>query len=165
MPRLLLRDGDVVADEWTYLPDSGTEAPGTGGVIITLAGWVADRSRWLSAPNRLGVVLSPAHKAEQLAPDLDRFALVAAEFPGPSDGRGYTQGRLLRERHHFKGELRAAGYVRLDQLFFLARCGFNSFELPEAELPAAAAALRTFSAAYQPTNDAGLVPDTALAFR
>ena len=80
----------------------------------------------------------------------------AAQFPGPSDGRGYTQGRLLRERWKFAGELRATGYVRRDQLFFLARCGFNSFELPESEIETARAALATFSAAYQPANDAGL---------
>jgi uncharacterized protein (DUF934 family) len=46
--------------------------------------------------------------------------------------------------------------VRRDQLFFLARSGFNSFELPETDIEAAAAALSTFSWAYQPANDAGL---------
>jgi uncharacterized protein (DUF934 family) len=63
---------------------------------------------------------------------------------------------LLRERWNFKGELRATGHVRRDQLFFMARCGFNSFELPETELEDAAAAFSTFSAAYQPSNDLGL---------
>ena len=52
--------------------------------------------------------------------------------------------------------LRASGHVRQDQVFFMARCGFNSFELPEHELNAALAALDTFSAAYQPANDTGL---------
>jgi uncharacterized protein (DUF934 family) len=102
------------------------------------------------------VLLSPADPVENLAPDLARFDLVAADFPGPSEGRGYTQGRLLRERYAFRGELRAVGYVRRDQLFFLARCGFNSFELPDRELAAAGAALSTFSAEYQPSNDLGL---------
>ena len=63
---------------------------------------------------------------------------------------------LLRERHGFKGELRACGYVRRDQVFFLARCGFNALELPEEELATAGEAFETFSAAYQTTNDAGL---------
>jgi uncharacterized protein (DUF934 family) len=156
MPRQLLRDGRVVADDWTYLDDAGTVASAEGGVILSLARWVAERSAWLEAPGRLGVVLSAAHKVEQLAPDLTRFDLIVAEFPGPSDGRGYTQGRLLRERYRYAGELRAAGYVRRDQIFFLARCGFNSFELPESELAAATGAFHTFSAAYQPANDAGL---------
>jgi uncharacterized protein (DUF934 family) len=38
----------------------------------------------------------------------------------------------------------------------MARSGFNSFELPDAEVEAAAAALASFSWAYQPSNDAGL---------
>jgi uncharacterized protein (DUF934 family) len=52
--------------------------------------------------------------------------------------------------------LRATGYVRRDQLFFLARCGFNSFELPDSDIETAYTAFSTFSAAYQPSNDLGL---------
>jgi uncharacterized protein (DUF934 family) len=183
MPRQLLRDGRIVADDWQYLAEleAGTDGAvsnaidgagangtiGTGGVfhtgggipalIVPFARWLTERVDWLSRVGRLGVVLKPADKVEQLAPDVERLALIAAEFPGPTDGRGYTQGRLLRERYGFTGELRAAGYVRRDQLFFLARCGFNSFELPEAELGTALSAFSTFSAEYQPSNDAGLV--------
>jgi uncharacterized protein (DUF934 family) len=154
MPRRLLRDGEVVADDWLYAHEA--EDTGDAGLILTLDAWLSDRERWSSSGRRLGVILAPVHKVEQLAPDLARFALVGAQFPGPSDGRGYTQGRLLRERWKFAGELRATGYVRRDQLFFLARCGFNSFELAESEIETACAALATFSAAYQPANDAGL---------
>jgi len=159
MPRQLLRDGRVVADDWQYLAEfEGAEAAGdVPALIVPFARWLTERADWLSrAPGRLGVVLKPADKVEQLGPDVARLTLIAAEFPGPTDGRGYTQGRLLRERYGFTGELRAAGYVRRDQLFFLARCGFNSFELPEAELGTALSAFSTFSAAYQPSNDAGL---------
>jgi len=162
MPRQLLRDGRIVADDWSYLAEADTgfaaarTAAESGGLIIPFELWQADRAAWLADPRRLGVVLQPAHKVESLAPDLARFELIAAEFPGPTDGRGYTQARLLRERYGFSHELRAAGYVRQDQLFFLARCGFNSFELPENELNAAIAAFSTFSAEYQPSNDAGL---------
>jgi len=154
MPRRLLRDGEVVADDWLYADEA--EDSGDAGLILTLDAWLSDRERWSSSGRRLGVILAPVHKVEQLAPDLARFALVGAQFPGPGDGRGYTQGRLLRERWKFGGELRATGYVRRDQLFFLARCGFNSFELAESEIETARAALTTFSAAYQPANDAGL---------
>jgi uncharacterized protein (DUF934 family) len=153
MTRQLLRNGAVVADDWAY----AAEAPGTGAaLILAWEQWLADREKWLNHPGRLGVVIQPAHRVEQLAAELPRFELVAAEFPGPGEGRGYTQARLLRERHGFKGELRATGFVRRDQLFFLARCGFDSFELPPGDLPGAAAALATFSAEYQPANDTGL---------
>lgn len=158
MPRKLLRDGRVVADDWRYLADGGDDGPASavGGLILTFERWLADKAEWLAVPGRLGVVLAPVHKVEQLAPDLAFFDLVAAEFPGPGEGRGYTQGRLLRERYQFKGELRATGYVRRDQVFFLARCGFNSFELPDSEMAGASKAFQTFSAEYQPANDAGL---------
>jgi uncharacterized protein (DUF934 family) len=104
----------------------------------------------------LGVILAPADDERELVADLPRLALVAAEFPTMSEGRGYTQGRLLRERWGFARELRARGAIRRDQVFLLARCGFNSFELPDIELEGAAAALHTFSAAYQSANDWGL---------
>ncbi len=185
MPRRLLRNGLIVDDDWTYLAElegvsasdgtavgsgaasaatTSTDAADAGSagraseanVIIPFERWQAERERWLEHRGRLGVVLLPAHKVEALAPDVARFDLIGAEFPGPSDGRGYTQGRLLRERYEFSGELRAMGYVRRDQLFFLARCGFNSFELPENELATASSAFSTFSAEYQPSNDEGL---------
>jgi uncharacterized protein (DUF934 family) len=154
MPRRLLRDRRIVFDEWRYVVEApaDTSAP----LIVTFDQWQMEPDTWIARGSPLGVVLSAAHKIEQLAPDLARFALIAAEFSGPSEGRGYSQARLLRERWNFKGELRATGYVRRDQLFFMARCGFNSFELPEAELEDAHTAFSTFSAAYQPSNDLGL---------
>ena len=161
MPRRLLRDGEVVADDWRYLSEE--EGEGAPRLILGLEQWLSDREKWLERGGRLGVILAPAHAAELLVPDLAHFALVGAEFPNPGDGRGYTQGRLLRERWKFTGELRATGYVRRDQLFFLARCGFNSFELPDGEIETASAALATFSARYQPSNDLGLA--TALRRR
>jgi uncharacterized protein (DUF934 family) len=161
MPRQLLRDGRVVADDWTYFTEAGNAgaaglADSSTAIILTFDQWRSDEARWRAAPQRLGVILSPVDKVEQLAPHLSRFALVGAEFPGPSEGRGYTQGRLLRERYGWRGELRATGYVRRDQVFFLARCGFNSFELHDSDLDAAAGAFSTFSARYQPSNDTGL---------
>jgi uncharacterized protein (DUF934 family) len=154
MPRQLLRDGRIVLDDWSYFAQIGDDA--SAALILTLAQWQTQRDHWLERGGRLGVVLSPAHKVETLAADLPRFDLIAAEFSGPSEGRGYSQARMLREQWKFSGELRATGYVRRDQLFFMARCGFNSFELPDSELNDAHEALTTFSCAYQPSNDAGL---------
>jgi uncharacterized protein (DUF934 family) len=167
MPRWLLRDGEVVPDEWRTASEA---APGDD-LLLTFAEWSAQRDQWLARPGlarpgltrlessragRLGVILSPSDAVELLAPDLPGLALVGAEFPGSSEGRGYSQGRLLRERFGFAGELRARGSIGRDHVFLLARCGFNSFELPESELEGARGALRTFSAAYQRANDAGL---------
>ena len=153
MPRRLLRDGRIVADDWSYLAEAAGES---AALILTFAEWQNDRAAWLARGGRLGVVLQPADKVELLAPDLSRLELIGAQFSGPSEGRGYSQARVLREQWKFGGELRATGFVRRDQLFFMARCGFNSFELSDADIEDAAAALSTFSMAYQPSNDAGL---------
>ena len=154
MPRRLLRDGLIVDDDWTYAADAQGHA--AGSVILSLTQWQTERDKWDGGKWRLGLVLLPAHKVESVADDMTRFELIAAEFSGPGEGRGYSQARVLREQWNFKGELRATGYVRRDQLFFMARCGFNSFELPDADIAGAHAALSTFSFAYQPSNDAGL---------
>jgi uncharacterized protein (DUF934 family) len=158
MPRRLLRDGQVVIDEWRYLgeaEDGGAVLP-AGALIMPLADWQARRDAWIARGGPLGVVLSPSQPVESIAEDMPHLSLVAAEFTGPGEGRGYTQARLLRERLRFDGELRATGYVRHDQLFFMARCGFNAFELPDNELASAAGAFADFSAAYQASNDRGL---------
>jgi uncharacterized protein (DUF934 family) len=152
MPRRLLRDGRIVEDDWSYRAESADAA----ALILTFAEWQTERAAWMARGRRLGVVLQPADKVELLAPDISRLELIGAQFSGPSEGRGYSQARVLREQWKFKGELRATGFVRRDQLFFMARCGFNSFEMADADLEGAAEALSTFSKAYQPSNDAGL---------
>jgi uncharacterized protein (DUF934 family) len=154
MPRRLLRDGRIVEDDWSYVGEVDDDA--APALILTFAQWQGERDKWDTRGRRLGVVLKPADKVELLAPDISRFELIGAEFSGPSEGRGYSQARTLREQWKFGGELRAAGYVRRDQLFFMARCGFNSFQLADADMEAARAALSVFSWAYQQSNDAGL---------
>jgi uncharacterized protein (DUF934 family) len=154
MPRRLLRDGRIVEDEWSYRAEA--EGSAQSPLILTFAEWQSDRAAWTARGGRLGVILQPADRVESLGPDISRLELIGAQFSGPSEGRGYSQARQLREQWRFGGELRATGYVRRDQLFFLARCGFNSFELSDADIEDAAGALSTFSAAYQPSNDAGL---------
>jgi uncharacterized protein (DUF934 family) len=154
MPRRLLRDRLIVDDDWSYAAEEGGGP--AAALIVTLAQWQNERDSWMARGGRLGVVLLPADRVERVAADLPLLSLIACSFPGPSEGRGYSQARTLRERWNFAGELRATGYVRRDQLFFMARCGFNSFELPDAELAEAHSAFSTFSLAYQPSNDAGL---------
>jgi uncharacterized protein (DUF934 family) len=154
MPRRLLRNGQIVVDDWSYTAEA--EGNAAAPLILTLAEWQTRREEWVVRGGGLGVVLQPADRVQQIIADLPLLSLIACSFTGPSEGRGYSQARMLREQQKFSGELRATGYVRRDQLFFLARCGFDSFELADADLQHAATALSTFSAAYQPSNDAGL---------
>jgi uncharacterized protein (DUF934 family) len=154
----VLRDRQLVVDDWRYAAEAAELAPGdSSAVILSFDQWRAERDSWIARGIRLGVVLLPAHPVESLAADLPQLSLIAAHFLGPSEGRGYTQARLLRERYGFTKELRATGYVRTDQLFFMARCGFNSFEMAEADLAPGVNSFATFSSAYQASNDTGLL--------
>jgi uncharacterized protein (DUF934 family) len=96
MPRRLLRDGAIVVDEWRTSGDGAVADD--DALLLALPEFRAERERWLARTGPLGVILAPADHEQDLVPDLSRLALVAAEFPAVSEGRGYTQGRLLCER-------------------------------------------------------------------
>ena len=94
--------------------------------------------------------LEPSEDPAAVAERLARASRVEVHFPKFGDGRGFSIGRLLRERYGYKGELRAVGHITRDHLFFLESCGFDAFELREGEDPhAALAAFDDFSEAYQ----------------
>ena len=61
-----------------------------------------------------------------LLPHLDRVRLVEVDFPTFRDGRGFSAARILREAG-YTGEIKATGDVLVDLLFFMRRCGFDSF--------------------------------------
>src|SRR5690606_585450 len=93
-------------------------------------------------------------EAELIADDLDSFAVIALNFPVFSDGRNYSNARLLRDRYQYQGELRSIGDVLRDQLFFMRRCGFNAYALREDHDPhPALASLQDFSEVYQSATD------------
>jgi len=105
------------------------------------------------------VRIGPADPVAELEQDFLRVSLVAIEFGGIAEGRGYTQAQLLRKRHKFTGELRAVGSIQRDQLFYMARCGFDAFELPEgADLQGALTAFDDFTVAYQGAVDCAVAP-------
>jgi uncharacterized protein (DUF934 family) len=146
-----LASRSVIADEWRLFGEDVTDAD---PVIVPLAELRKETAAWLARPGRLGVHLAPAESVESLADVLPRLALVAVEFPGVGEGRGFSYGRLLRDRLKFAGELRAVGGgVKQDKIFLLARCGFESFELPpEEKADEALAALRRYDVVYQPAE-------------
>jgi uncharacterized protein (DUF934 family) len=97
--------------------------------------------------------LEPADDPASVAGSLAGAARVEVNFPKFGDGRGYSIGRLLRERYGYKGELRAVGQITRDHLFFLESCGFDAFELREGEdAQEALAAFEVFSESYQASS-------------
>ena len=148
--RKILRRLEIVEDEWRY---PGEEpARGAPVALIVPLATLRDASQASAARvARLGVRFGVAERLEDLVVELPRLELLAFEFPSLGDGRGYSVARLLRERYRFAGELRAVGKVKRDQLFFMARSGFDAFELSEGEdFAGALQSLASFSVAYQP---------------
>ena len=117
--------------------------------LLSLEQWHAVRSHW---PARFPVAIEFPNDADvgQLAPDLDRIALLVLDFPKWTDGRAYSQARLLRGRHRFGGHLRAQGDVVVDMAPLLSRTGFSSARLRAGQsLQVAQRSLRAFGAYYQ----------------
>ena len=108
---------------------------------------------FLEQTNAAAVRIEPGDDTRDLLPHLAQIALVEVNFPVFGDGRGYSAARILREAG-YEGELRAVGDVLVDQLAYMRRCGFDSFE-PESPLdPAdAEAALARWPHVYQPAAD------------
>jgi uncharacterized protein (DUF934 family) len=150
--RRILRRHEVVEDQWRLFGEDASSD--TDAVIVPLAELRKDSAAWVEREGPLGVRLAPAESVESLADLLPWVTLVAVEFPGVGEGRGFSYGRLLRDRLGFKGELRAVGAgVKQDKIFLLARCGFESFELPDSEkAEEALAALRRYDVVYQPAE-------------
>ena len=69
--------------------------------------------------------------ADPMAADLTGITRIDLHFPKFTDGRAYSQARLLRQRLQFAGEIRATGDVLIDQLVHMARCGFDVAVLKE----------------------------------
>lgn len=92
-----------------------------------------------------------------LFPHLARVRLVEIDFPRFRDGRGFSTARMLREAG-YTGEIKATGDVLVDLIFFMRRCGFDSFAPDKPFDPDdAAAALSRWDEVYQPAAD-GRVP-------
>ncbi|MFC3714403.1 DUF934 domain-containing protein [Sphingoaurantiacus capsulatus] len=127
--------------ELRFRDDAPVDEPGT-----TLDGF-------LDQSNATAVRIEAGEDVRRLLPFLDRLRLVEVAFPSFRDGRGYSAARILREAG-YTGELRAAGDVLVDQLWFMRRTGFDSFA-PEKALDAAAVerALNRYDAVYQGAAD------------
>ncbi|HTT82443.1 MAG TPA: phosphoadenylyl-sulfate reductase [Rhizomicrobium sp.] len=146
---LLIRNGEIVTDDFVALHD---DAPITvkGAIILSAARFLADPMLVKQRAAPIGVAWPNNRPVAELAPYLDRLALVALNFPTFRDGRAYGQARQLREQHRFAGELRATGDVLRDQFLFMLRAGFDSFEVrKDADAAAFPEVVSRYSVFYQ----------------
>jgi uncharacterized protein (DUF934 family) len=149
----LVKNGQIAADPYAHIAD-GAPLADSAPVIVPAARFLADAGDIARRTGLTGVIWPNDRNVSELAPYLDRLALVALVFPKFKDGRAYSQARILRERYHFRGELRATGEVLRDQFLFLYRAGFDAFEVRKPEDAAVFRdAIARYSVFYQPAAD------------
>ena len=165
----IIKNRAIVNDDWTVVraAEDGTlpavnELP-AGKVLVPLALWQASRDALIASRGaaEIGVWLAADSEPADIVADFDKIALIGVDFPVFRDGRGYSIGRLLRERYGYKGELRAIGDVLRDQLRFMFRCGFDAYAVrADKDLHDALKAFDEFTVQYQ-----GAVDDPSPLFR
>lgn len=144
----LLENGQIVEDGWTLVQDD--QALPDGDILLPLSRLSEGLGR--NGKGRLGVVLKPDERVEDIREALPRLELVSLTFPIFRDGRAFTQARSLREHLHFKGAVRVTGHFLPDQYEFLLRCGVSQLAIPEgSDLAVWQKAHERITVAYQPS--------------
>jgi uncharacterized protein (DUF934 family) len=157
----IIKGREVVADDWSVLRLDEEQAPEgavvpEGKIIVPLAVWLAQREQ-LAARASIGVWIGADERPESLKGELDKFGVVAVDFPKFTDGRGYSIAFNLRKRLGYTGELRAIGDVLRDQLFSMHRVGFDAYATrPDRSIHDALKGLTVFSETYQASVDENL---------
>lgn len=108
---------------------------------------------FLDQTNAVSVRIEAGDDVRLLGPALERVRLIEIDFPKFRDGRGFSSARVLREMG-YTGEIKATGDVLVDLVFFMRRCGFDSFA-PDVPLNAedVAATLERYPYVYQEAAD------------
>jgi uncharacterized protein (DUF934 family) len=149
----LIKNGRLAEDRYVRVLD---DAPIPDGVpaIVPAARFLADADEMLRRDAPTGVEWPNNRAVAELEPYLDRLAVIVLTFPNFKDGRGYSQARVLRERHGYVGELRAAGQILRDQFLFLVRAGFDALEVvKQSDADAFASTLARYTVFYQDAGD------------
>ncbi|MEX0695356.1 MAG: DUF934 domain-containing protein [Rhodospirillales bacterium] len=126
----LLKNGKIVSDDWVPVADDA-DISDEKAVVVSLERWL-DQAETLKKRNApVAVAIRNDQSPSELVDDLDAIDAVFLTFPVYTDGRAFSQARLLRQRYRFKGEIRATGNVLRDQYAFMQRCGFDAFKVKD----------------------------------
>jgi phosphoadenosine phosphosulfate reductase len=137
-------------------PTEPTSKDWEGGQYLSMQEWL-DGSQEGGA-----ILLQPADDVKKLDGRIGNAALISVDFHRISDGRGYSHAFLLRKRLNYQGRLRAQGAVTADQVFAMARVGFDSFALrADQSADTALRSLDSFGVPYQGAVVAGSASDRA----
>ncbi|ADZ91557.1 DUF934 domain-containing protein [Marinomonas mediterranea] len=142
----LIKDGAIVDNTYSLVNDA--EQVISENSIVPMQQWIENAD---TLGKVAGIWIDAGEGVEALEnQDLSQLDVVAVNFPAFADGRGFSYGRLVRERLGFKGEVRAIGNFIPDQLGYLLRCGFSAFDFEQdVNLEKALELHKPFSVAYQ----------------
>ena len=147
----IIKDKQIKEDSWTHL--SNNDEISSGNITVSLSRWKKEKEALNDHNGDIGIRLLPSDTVEEIASDLNSISVVALEFPAFTDGRSFSQARLLRDQYKFDSEIRAMGHFMLDQIFYLSRVGVNSFQIEKAdELNSALSMLNDFTVNYQQSS-------------
>ena len=151
----VIKDKSIINDEWSLIRNIENSDPiPDGDVILPFLFWEANREKLINSKDKHAIWVDGSIETESIANDLKYFIIIALDFPTFKDGRSYSHARLLRERYKYEGELRAIGDVLQDQLFFMKRCGIDSFKVrDDKNIEEALKSFKDFSVRYQAAAD------------
>ena len=152
----VIKNDQVVDESWHLVPKevSLEDLSNSEDIIIPMSLWLEHGLALRARDGGLGVWLDAGEEVEDIASDLDKFQVIALNFPVFTDGRHFSTARLLRQRYGYTGEIRAIGDVLRDQLFFMKRCGFDAYAVRADRDPFdALEGLKDFSETYQGAAD------------
>ena len=155
----VIKDKKVSEDNWSLVREIEDSAPvPAGNVILPFSYWQLNGEALLKQNSPHAVWIDGDIEIEDMLGDLEHFSIIGLDFPAFKDGRSYSYARLLRDRYAYKGDLRAIGDVLRDQLFFMHRCGIDSYQLREdKDVEDALKGFDDFTVRYQTAAD-GAIP-------
>jgi uncharacterized protein (DUF934 family) len=152
----LIKNSELIDNPWVIIAKESSleqiQESESNALIVPAHLWLEHRSKLSESGKKIGVWLDSDETAAMLADDIPTLELIALNFPGFMDGRAYSTAAILRQQYHYKGELRAIGDVLRDQLFYMKRCGFDSFDVSDqVSEKDAFSAFKDFTTNYQST--------------
>ena len=148
----VIKNGQPADSAWLHLTDEAL--PATGALTVSLDRWLKEKAELGTRIEAVGVRLNACDSLDTLVQDVAALPIVVLDMEAFTDGRCFSQARLLRDRLGYTGELRARGDFLRDQMFFLSRVGVNSFEFAEdTPLEDRLKAFAEFSVTYQSASD------------
>ena len=143
----------TITDSPFELVDAESADIRANNVLLPLAVFL-ENSAAIKGRNDIGVWIDAGEDVEDIEAVANQLPIIALNFPAFGDGRAYSSANILRRKFGYKGEIRAVGDVRRDQLEQMLSCGINAFDMAEGQdLEQSLDGLKHFSHNYQGTID------------